>query len=230
MTIEPNTVTSILSAGSDSVTLINSINKKVRDIYGVLSRVQDRISLIFSDGTFGTLPKGKFKVYYRTSNARQFKIVPSDMTGITITVPYTSKAGKVETLSLTMELKTVIDNSAAAESNSSIKTNAPSTYYTQNRLITGEDYNIGTLGINQNIIKTKAVNRTSSGISRYFDLRDASGKYSNTLLYSDDGILFTENLDSKYSFDFVTRNDIESSINNIIIPAIKDTKLLNFYE
>jgi hypothetical protein len=209
--------------------IYNSINKKVRDIYGVLSRVQDRISLIFSDGTFGTLPKGKFKVYYRTSNARQFKIVPSDMTGITITVPYTSKAGKVETLSLTMELKTVIDNSAAAESNSSIKTNAPSTYYTQNRLITGEDYNIGTLGINQNIIKTKAVNRTSSGISRYFDLRDASGKYSNTLLYSDDGILFTENLDSKYSFDFVTRNDIESSINNIIIPAIKDTKLLNFY-
>lgn len=209
--------------------IYNSINKNVRDIYGVLSRVQDRISLIFSDGVFGTLPKGNFKVYYRTSNARDFKIVPSDMTGITISIPYTSAAGKVETLSITMELKEVVSNSSPTESNASIKTNAPSTYYTQNRLITGEDYNIGTLGINQNIVKTKAVNRTSSGISRYFDLRDASGKYSNTLLYSDDGILYTENLNNKYSFEFVTRNDIESSINNVVIPAIKDTKLLNYY-
>jgi len=209
--------------------IYNSISKSVRNIYGVLSRVQDRISLIFSDGTFGTLPKGTFKVYYRTSNARQYKIVPSDMTGITISIPYTSAAGKIETLSITMELKSVIDNSSPAETNASIKTNAPSTYYTQNRLITGEDYNVGTLGINQNIVKTKAVNRTSSGISRYFDLRDASGKYSNTLLYSDDGILYTEDVNNKYSFDFVTRNDIESAVNNVITPAIKDTKLLNFY-
>ena len=209
--------------------IYNSVSKNIRDIYGVLSRVQDRISLIFSDGTFGTLPKGTFKVYYRTSNARNFKIVPSDLTGITISIPYTSAAGKVETLTITMELKTVVENSSAAETNASIKTNAPSTYYTQNRLITGEDYNIGTLGINQNIVKTKAVNRTSSGISRYFDLRDASGKYSNTLLYSDDGILYTENVNNKYSFDFTTRNDIESAINNVVIPAIKDTKLLNYY-
>ena len=209
--------------------IYNSVSKNIRNIYGVLSRIQDRISLIFSDGTFGTLPKGSFKVYYRTSNARDFKIVPSDLTGVTISIPYTSATGKVETLTITMELKTVVENSSPAESNASIKTNAPSTYYTQNRLITGEDYNVGTLGINQNIIKTKAVNRTSSGISRYFDLRDASGKYSNTLLYSDDGILYTEDLNNKYSFDFVTRNDIESAINNVVIPAIKDTKLLNYY-
>ena len=209
--------------------IYNSVNKKVRNIYGVLSRIQDRVSLIFSDGTFGTLPKGNFKAYYRTSNNRSFKVVPSDLTGITISIPYTSAAGKNETLTLVMELKSVIDNSAESESNASIKTNAPANYYTQNRLITGEDYNVGTLGINQNIVKTKAINRTSSGISRYFDLRDASGKYSNTLLYSDDGILYREILDSKYSFDFTTRNDIESAINNIIIPVIKDTKLLNYY-
>ena len=73
-----------------------------------------------------------------------------------------------------MELKQTVENSASTESNSSIKTNAPSTYYTQNRLVTGEDYNVGTLGVNQNIVKTKAINRTSSGISRYFDLRDAT--------------------------------------------------------
>jgi len=209
--------------------IYNSVSKKIRNIYGVLSRIQDRVSLIFSDGTFGTLPKGNFKLYYRTSNARNYKIVPSDMTGVTINIPYISASNKPETLTITMELKQTVDNSASTESNSSIKTNAPSTYYTQNRLVTGEDYNVGTLGVNQNIVKTKAINRTSSGISRYFDLRDASGKYSNTLLYSDDGILFAENTNLKYSFDFTTRNDIEQAINNIIIPAIKETQLRNFY-
>ena len=209
--------------------IYNSINKKVTDIYSVLSRVEDRIALIFSDGTFGKLPKGNFKVYYRTSNNRNYKIVPTDMSGVTITIPYTSAAGKQESVTFVMELKNVIENGASAESNSSIKTNAPATYYTQNRLITGEDYNIGTLGINQNIVKTKAINRTSSGISRYFDLRDASGKYSNTLLYSDDGILYKDTLLDKESFSFSTRTEIESAINNTIVPIIKNKKLRNYY-
>ena len=105
--------------------IYNSINKKVTDIYSVLSRVEDRIALIFSDGTFGKLPKGNFKVYYRTSNNRNYKIVPTDMSGVTITIPYTSAAGKQESVTFVMELKNVIENGASAESNSSIKTNAP---------------------------------------------------------------------------------------------------------
>ena len=45
-------------------------------------------------------------------------------------------------------------------------------------MITGEDYNINPLSATTNVSKIKAVNRTSSGISRYFDLTDPSGKYS----------------------------------------------------
>ncbi len=207
----------------------NGVTKGVRDLYSVLSRVSDRISLVFSDGTFGTLPKGDFKVYYRTSANAQFTINPADMTGIQIQIPYISKNNSAETLNLVLELQSVVSNADQSETNESIQTNAPSTYYTQNRLITGEDYNIGPLGVSQQIIKTKSVNRTSSGISRYYDLRDATGKYSNTLMFGDDGSIFTEDLTNKFSFNFVSKTDIEAVINNQVLQIIKDTQTKNFY-
>jgi len=207
----------------------NSLEKGVRDIYGVLSKVNDRIALIFSDGVFGNLPKGAFKVYYRTSANEQYKINPSDLIGVQIQVPYLSRNGTNETLNLVLDLTTPVSNADATESNESIQTNAPSTYYTQNRLITGEDYNIGPLGVSQQIIKTKSVNRTSSGISRYYDLRDATGKYSNTLMFGDDGSVYTEDLAKKFSFDFTTKTDIEAVINTQVTEIIKHTQTKNFY-
>ena len=45
----------------------NSLAKSVNNIYAVLTRVDDRISLMFSDGVFGNLPKGSFRVFYRVS-------------------------------------------------------------------------------------------------------------------------------------------------------------------
>ena len=209
--------------------IYNSISKGVREIYSVLTRIEDRISLIFSDGVFGELPKGKFRVYYRTSNNKNFRINPSDMIGINVQIPYISRNGKQETLNLILELKTVVENSSVSEDNTSIKTNAPATYYTQNRLITGEDYNIGTLGVSQQIIKTKAINRTSSGISRYYDLRDATGKYSNTLMYGQDGVLFNEEYEQLDSFEFTSKTDIEAVINNLIVPKIKTSSVKNYY-
>ena len=69
----------------------NSLSKNIRNIYSVLTRVEDRISLIFSDGTFGELPKGAFRVYYRVSENRSYVISPDEMINITISIPYQSK-------------------------------------------------------------------------------------------------------------------------------------------
>ncbi len=207
----------------------NSLSKNIRNVYSVLTRVQDRISLIFSDGVFGTLPKGNFKVYYRASDNRSFVISPDEMTNINITIPYFSKTGTEETLTIEYELKYTVDNSAESESNDSIKSNAPSTYYTQNRMITGEDYNVAPLSVSQEIVKVKAVNRTSSGISRYFDLLDATGKYSKTNLYGKDGAIYTQYLDSKVNFTFTTRNDIQGTISTTVEPLLLDPSLRNFY-
>ena len=147
--------------------IYNSLSKNIRNIYSVLTRIDDRVSLIFSDGVFGNLPQGNFRVYYRTSKNRRLVVEPKDMRGISIEIDYISRTSKIETISLTFSLKETVDNASVSETNANIRERAPATYYTQNRLVTAEDYQIGPLGISQEIIKTKSVNRTSSGISRY---------------------------------------------------------------
>ena len=209
--------------------IYNSLSKSIRNIYSVLTRANDRISLIFSDGTFGNLPQGNFRVYYRTSKNQRLVIDPSDMRGVSIKVPYLSKTGKAEQITMVFRLKYTVDNASTSESSASIKRNAPATYYTQNRMITAEDYQIAPLGISQEIIKVKSVNRTASGISRYLDLVDATGKYSKTNLFGIDGIITKEFLTPKSKFSFVTKTDIEGAIANIIEPILKDKKVKNYY-
>ena len=209
--------------------IYNSLKKNIKNIYGVVSRVGDRVSLAFSDGTFGNLPLGSFRTYYRTSNGLTYTINPKDMKGITVDIPYVSNVGQRETLTVTLNLQTTVSNSTATESNDNIKANAPANYYTQNRMITGEDYNISPLAINQDVAKIKSVNRSSSGISRYFDLKDPTGKYSSTNLFSDDGILYKQNYTESFSFTYLSKTDIEGMIYNKVIDALKDKNLRNFY-
>lgn len=209
--------------------IYNSLKKNIRNIYGVVTRAGDRVSLVFSDGTFGNLPLGTFRTYYRTSNGISFTINPKDMRGINITIPYISNVGQLETLSITMSLSSSVSNSSPAESNTSIKTKAPQNYYTQNRMITGEDYNISPLSTSQEVAKIKAVNRTSSGISRYFDLVDPTGKYSSTNLFADDGVLYQEEYTDKIRFSYANKTDIEGIIYNDIFDVIKRASLRNYY-
>src|SRR5210317_1338695 len=209
--------------------IYNSLNKNLRNIYSVLTRIDDRVSLIFSDGTFGNLPQGSFRIYYRTSKSKRIVVEPNDIRGVSINIKYLSKNNKVETITLTFALRNTVDNASVSETNASIRTNAPATYYTQNRLVTAEDYQIGPLAVSQEIIKAKSVNRTASGISRYFDLLDATGKYSKTNLFGTDGVIYREFLENKTNFSFTTQTDIEGAIVNVIEPILKDRKLLNFY-
>jgi hypothetical protein len=209
--------------------IYNSLNKGIRNIYGVVTRTNDRISLIFSDGVFGNLPQGNFRVYYRTSNGLSYTINPRDIKNVSISVPYVSNLGQIETLTVTLNLQTSVNNSAATETNDSIQTKAPATFYTQNRMITGEDYNIAPLSVNQDIVKIKAVNRSSSGISRYFDLVDPTGKYSKTNLFADDGVLYKQTFNDSFRFKYSSRSDIEAVIYNQLSDVLKKKALKNFY-
>ena len=209
--------------------IYNSLSKNQRDIFAVQTRAEDRINLLFADGVFGNLPKGSFRTYYRTSANRNMQINPGSMVNISFDVPYFSKSGIQHTLTITCELKYTVSNASITESNESIKQNAPSTYYTQNRMVTAEDYNVAPLTISQEIVKSRAVNRISSGISRYFDLIDATGKYSQTNLYGNDGVLYKEVLNNQTSFNFDTQTDVEAVTYNIIEPIIKSRDVLNYY-
>ena len=209
--------------------IYNSLAKNIRNVYAVKTRVQDRISLVFSDGVFGNLPQGRFKAVYRSSANQSVIIKPADMQSVLIQIPYLSKSGVPATLKLTCNLKYTVSNGSSSETNENIKRNAPATYYTQNRMVTAEDYNVAPLGISQEIVKAKTVNRVASGISRYFDLIDATGKYSATNLFGNDGVLYKQEYDIRDSFTFQTQTDIEQAITNVIEPIIREQKVKNFY-
>jgi hypothetical protein len=209
--------------------IYNSLNKSIKNIYAVVTRTGDAVSLAFSDGTFGTLPLGDFRTYYRISNGLSYIINPADVRNISISIPYTSRKGQSETLTVTLSLVSTVSNAEASETNAYIKANASATYYTQNRMITAEDYNISPLSVNQQVAKIKSVNRTSSGISRYFDLKDPTGKYSSTNLFGNDGVIFQESYTLPIKFKYSTKVDIEGIIYNQIIDIIKNEDLRNFY-
>ena len=209
--------------------IYNSVNKNIKDIYSVITRANDAVSLSFSDGTFGNKPLGTFKVYYRTSNGISYVIHPRDIRNVSLKIPYLSNTGKSEELSITMSLATTVSNAEASETNASIKANAPATFYTQNRMITGEDYNICPLSASQQVLKVKAVNRASSGISRYFDLVDPTGKFSSTNLFADDGIIYKDVFNASVKFSYITKTDIQGVIYNTLTSILKKSGLRNFY-
>jgi len=209
--------------------IYNSLSSKIKNIYSVITRASDAISLSFSDGTFGNLPLGDFRVYYRASNALTYTINPTDIRNVSITIPYTSAQGKIETLSIILNLPTTVSNAAISETNASVQQNAPQTYYTQNRMITGEDYNISPLSATTQVSKVKAVNRSSSGISRYFDLTDPTGKYSSTNLFADDGVIYQENYISSINFNYLTQNDVEGIVYNEVYDILNTPDFRNFY-
>jgi hypothetical protein len=122
-----------------------------------------------------------------------------------------------------------VANSAASEDIDNIRANAPAVYYTQNRMITAEDYNLAPLLGSQNIVKIKAVNRTSSGISRNFDILDATGKYSSINVFGDDGYIYKQQDESILSFKFTSRIDIINFIRRRIEPVFTEAEVYNFY-
>ena len=207
----------------------NNLSATTRSIYEISTRANDQVDLIFGDGTFAGIPQGNYTFYYRTSNNLDYKIAPDEINNVQIAIPYTSKNNRTETLTLTVSLKYTVTNARARETLANIRTNAPQQYYTQNRMVNGEDYNILPFAKFSNLIKVKAVNRTSSGISRFLDVLDTTGKYSSTNIFCQDGAISTENTFNTLSFDFTTISDIEFIVENKIIPILESQTLKHFY-
>ena len=200
-----------------------------KNIYQVNSRAGDQIDLIFGDGSFANIPQGNFRIYYRVSNGLQYKITPDEMQGVVIPINYVGASGRVETITITASLQYTVANATTRESLDSVKQKAPQQFYTQNRMVTGEDYNILPYTLFTDVLKIKAVNRTSSGISRYLDVIDVTGKYSSTNIFAQDGILYRDNTTNTFSFDYFTTNDIYRVIYDRIAPIAQSPETLQFF-
>ena len=210
---------------------INVIYNQIanRNLFQVNSQTNDAIDLVFGDGSFANIPQGIYRLYYRTSNGLQYKVTPDEMQSITIPINYVSRNNTVETLTITASLYYTISNSQTRQLIDSIRQKAPAQYYTQNRMITGEDYNLFPYTNFSSVLKVKAVNRTSSGISRYLDVLDVTGKYSSTNIFCDDGWLYSQSPISTINFTFTTATDIYNTIYNTVVPLLQGNELLHYY-
>lgn len=207
----------------------NSINSNIRNIYNIVTKENDKIELVFADGVYGNLPQGSFRIFYRVSNGLSYQINPVDMRNINIAIPYISKAGSLQTLNISMALKYTVNSSTPSEDINSIRERAPALYYTQNRMITAEDYQLAPLSSSQNILKVRAINRTSSGISRNFEIIDASGKYSGVNIFASDGLIYKNDNEITMSFKFSNRQDILNFIKNNLELEFQKSGVYNFY-
>ena len=209
--------------------IYNSLSKEQRNIYNVITKVNDTVDLVFGDGNFANIPQGSFRVYTRVSDNAKYAIQPADMQNIQLVVPYVDANGAQQTLTLTLGLNASVYNAAATESNDSVREKAGQVYYAQNRMVTAEDYQVVPLSASQEIVKVRSVNRSASGISRAKEILDPTGAYSNVSVFAEDGILYREESIQQFTFNFANRSEIQSTIDVSIEAKLKEAYARHFY-
>jgi hypothetical protein len=217
-------VDSIYGVGATPVT-----DGQQRTVYSVESGSNDTITINFGDGVFAKIPVGTYRTYFRTSNGLEYVINPNEIQSVTVSLPYTSRNGRNETITFTLALQEPVTNAKARETLAEIKTRAPARFYTQNRMVNGEDYNNFPYTQYTSILKSKAVGRSSIGLNRYLDLLDPTGKYSSTNSFCADGMFYQDYTDPNFTFTFVDQNDISSVITNTLEPRLADRAMRHFY-
>lgn len=196
----------------------------VRTIYKVETEENDQITLKFPDGYFGDIPFGVYKVWYRVSNGNSgLYIKPSDISKVSIRIPYFNNSSNEENvyyLTLTFSVVDVshIRQAVPTESIETIKENASDIYSTQDRMVSSKDYNYFPKTIGQSLRVLNAIERTYAGNSRYIDLNDPTGSYSDMNILATDGYIYSQNdyirsaITNNVSADIVYDTHIDSKL------------------
>jgi hypothetical protein len=201
----------------------------LRQIFSVNSRFNDQVSYVFGDGVFSQIPVGNFRAYVRAGNALTYTIQPTNMQGISISISYVSRVGRQETLTIGLSLQVPVSNAQVRESLAQIKQRAPSRYYTQNRMVNGEDYNNFPYTLYSSIIKSKAINRSSVGISKNLDLLDPTGKYSSTNSFANDGGIWLNNAEGYANLNIANTSDIITFLTGTLANILANNQSLQYY-
>lgn len=208
----------------------NTQSNSVRRAFAVTSRSNDQVTYQFGDGVFAQIPVGSYRAYVRSGNAQTYSISPSEMQGIVVNISYTSRTNRTEILTLTLSLQSTVNTAQQRESISQIKQRAPTRYYTQNRMVNGEDYSNFPFTLYNSIIKSTAINRTSIGATRNLDLLDPTFKYSSANIFADDGALYTDNISNNYTLSLTNENATIEFLSQTIGVLLGDTAVLQYYQ
>ena len=211
--------------------IYNSINFTERNIYEVISGLDDSITIKYTDGNFGEVPTGIMRTWYRKSANQNLVIRPDDARGITVSIPYVGVDGQNYNLAVTFDLLETVSNGAPTETDDDIKLRAPQTYYTQDRMINNEDYSIYPLLYGNEIEKVKATNRTYAGHSRYISLNDPTGYHNNLDILGNDASFYMD--DEPQRDEILLSNSVVGSFNDVIIRSMNtlltSVESTNFY-
>lgn len=207
----------------------NNIPVSQRNIFSVITRDNDQVSIRFSDGLFGNAPTGNLQVTYRVSNGLLYQIKPLDIDRVQIPFTYFNSNGISKTIYLTFSLMETINNAAPTETIEQIRQRAPMVYATQNRMVSGEDYNTFPLSANL-ASKIKAVNRVYSGHSRYIDINDPTGTYRDLTIIGEDGTLFAEEFNSYVEIPSSLNRAAGDIVNYNIEPLLRNPEVVNIVQ
>ena len=202
--------------------LIFNDDRSTRLKYEVDTLENDQIAVNFGDGDFTEAPQGLFRFWMRQSINRPIVIQKSKITNEPLTFTYVSSTGNTETCTVTFSLTTTLQNGTGSESIEHVRQSAPATYYAQNRMVNGQDYNTYLLK-DPSIVRLKTINRTFAGQPKYIDWNDASGEYENTRLFGDDLVM-------KYELgltSLTTSLSGQALIDSVIEPLLNSNGVIN---
>jgi hypothetical protein len=200
-----------------------------RAIFSVDSRFNDQVTYVFGDGVFSAIPVGNFTAYVRAGNALSYTIDPLEMAGVSVTFTYLSRVNKFETITFNLALPLPVTTAQQREALDEIKLRAPTRYYTQNRMVNGEDYNNFPYTLYSSIIKSKAINRSSIGVSKNLDLLDPTGKYSSTNSFGNDGALYQDDADGFLTLTINTTSDIIAFFTDTLSSVLSLNRATQYY-
>jgi len=156
-----------------------------RKKYEIETLENDRIALIFGDGYLSDAPVGNFQLWTRTSVNQDISIAKNRIIDEPLLFSYVNPTNNAHQFDVTFSLTASIQNNSASETIEHIRQSAPSTYYAQNRMVNGQDYNTYMLR-DTTILRLKTINRTFAGQPKYIEWNDASQKYENVKIFGDD--------------------------------------------
>lgn len=211
----------------------NTIQRDKKTIFAVTTLDRDQINIKFPDSRSGVVPRGVYRVWYRVSNGETYNIKTSDIQNKSIKYVYRTKSQtdfEDSVLDIKFSLQFEATNAQSSETLEQIKARAPQMYYTQNRFVTGEDYNIAPLSLGNTVLKSKAINRIYSGQSRFIDINDPTGKYQNTDVFSDDGSMYQEVSKFNKSVILPSTKSNTSIVIDDIQPLIGETSVIQKYQ
>jgi hypothetical protein len=178
--------------------------------YEISSLENDKIKIIFGDGDFSKIPTGSFNIWCRTSAGSEKTLQKTSIVNQQLSFGYYSKLGVKESCTVKYSLVAAIDNGSSSEDIEHIRASAPAVYYSQNRMVNGQDYNSYLLS-DPSILRLKSINRTFAGQPKHITWNDASGTYQNVKIFGND---------LRAYYDFSSKVEVSTVSSRILIDKV----------